>query len=199
MLVCLDLERGQKQWETPLAKFSGPLACFYLAGGGKADTDQHLVLVSSLPEKQQFTVRYVSPVTGELGWEKDVPWESNHHGKHISRPAIQGELLYLRPEVINIETGELIVRGFPGGHGCGSYVLCTQGMIGRLGTITWWDPRTEKVNRFPRLRTDCWISTIPAQGMLLSPGGGGGCSCGTWFETSLGFLPRSVDEQRPEK
>jgi hypothetical protein len=27
--------------------------------------------------------------------------------------------------------------------------------------------------------------------MLLSPEGGGGCSCGTWLETSIGFMPLS--------
>ncbi|MFT4559734.1 MAG: hypothetical protein ACI92S_005127, partial [Planctomycetaceae bacterium] len=26
-------------------------------------------------------------------------------------------------------------------------------------------------------------------GMLLAPEGGGGCSCGSWMETSIGFMP----------
>jgi hypothetical protein len=26
--------------------------------------------------------------------------------------------------------------------------------------------------------------------MLLAPEGGGGCSCGNWLETSVGFLPK---------
>ena len=39
------------------------------------------------------------------------------------------------------------------------------------------------------LRPGCWLSTIPANGMLLSPEGGGGCSCGKWMEASIGFMP----------
>jgi len=100
---------------------------------------------------------------------------------------------------MNLADGTTIRRGFPGGHGCSSYTLSTNGIFSRLGETTWWDVRHDKVNRFKRIRTDCWISVVPAQGMLLSAEGGGGCSCGSWLETSLGFLPRSVDEALPEK
>ena len=32
---------------------------------------------------------------------------------------------------------------------------------------------------------------VPA-GLLLSPEGGGGCSCGSWMETSIGFIPTTL-------
>lgn len=191
-LVCLDVTSGEKRWSQPLPSFAGHLACLYLAGGGHPD-QRTLVMVASESTRKEFLVSAFSPVDGTTAWSRTVEWESNHHGKHISRPAIQGELLYLRPEVIELTGGETITRGFPGGHGCSSYTLSTHGMFSRLGETTWWDPRTEKVNRFERIRTDCWISVVPAQGMLLSAEGGGGCSCGSWMETSLGFLPRSID------
>jgi hypothetical protein len=28
--------------------------------------------------------------------------------------------------------------------------------------------------------------------MVLCPEGGGGCSCGNWMETSVGFMPKPV-------
>ena len=31
--------------------------------------------------------------------------------------------------------------------------------------------------------------------MLLIPEGGGGCSCGGWMETSLGFIPNSFKQK----
>jgi hypothetical protein len=32
--------------------------------------------------------------------------------------------------------------------------------------------------------------------MLLSPEGGGGCSCGGWLETSIGFMPAAHRQAR---
>lgn len=197
-LVCLDVTDGKVRWRRPLDSFQGHLASLYLAGGG-AKEKRRLVLVGSESTKKEFFISTLDPINGTPVWDRTVAWESTHHGKHISRPAIQAELLYLRPEVIDLDTGKTLKRGFPGGHGCSSYTLSTGGVFTRLGETTWWNPRSDKVNRFSRIRTDCWISVVPAQGMLLSAEGGGGCSCGTWLETSLGFLPRSVDEDLPEK
>jgi hypothetical protein len=52
-----------------------------------------------------------------------------------------------------------------------------------------WDVASEKVTGWYNLRPSCWLSTVPANGMVLSPEGGGGCSCGNWLETSIGFAP----------
>lgn len=196
-LVCLDGYSGKVLWRHALKSFAGHLSSFYLAGGGEENV-RCLLLVASEATKQMFTVQSFDPHTGEPKWDQVIAWEANHHGKHISRPAIQGDLVYIRPEVLDLNTGESIHRGFPGGHGCSSYTASANGIFARLGETTWWDVRTQKVNRFKRIRTDCWLSVIPAQGMLISAEGGGGCSCGSWLETSLGFLPRSVSEERPD-
>ena len=192
-LVCLAIDSGKVLWRKEVRPFAGHLSSLYLAGGG-AKAIRGLVLVASEATKKVFTVQTFDPQTGEIRWSQEIAWEANHHGKHISRPAIQGDLIYLRPEVLKLATGESIHRGFPGGHGCSSYSASANGIFSRLGETTWWDARTQKVNRFKRIRTDCWLSVIPAQGMLISAEGGGGCSCGSWLETSLGFLPRNVDE-----
>jgi hypothetical protein len=76
----------------------------------------------------------------------------------------------------------------PGG-GCGSYAATEKSLVFRAGNVTMWDVADNSFSNWHRLRPDCWISTIPADGMLLSPEGGGGCSCGSWLETSLGFMP----------
>ena len=52
-----------------------------------------------------------------------------------------------------------------------------------------WDVNNNKVTRWYNLRPSCWLSTIAADGMLILPEGGGGCSCGNWLETSLAFSP----------
>ena len=195
-LVCLDAESGRLIFRQPLDEFSGKVSALYLAGGGN-DKLRSLVLVASEATQKRFSITCLDPGTGDTKWKRSVKWEANHHGKHISRPAIENDLVYLRPEVLNLADGKTIKRGFPSGHGCASYTLSKNGLFSRLGETTWWDVRNDKVSRFSRVRTDCWISAIPAQGMLLSAEGGGGCSCGSWLETSIGFLPRKVDQTFP--
>ena len=197
-LVCLEVSNGEEVWRKPMASFKGHVASLYVAGGGK-ESLRSIIMVASESTASEFLVKAFDPSSGETKWNQTIVWEANHHGKHISRPAIQGDLIYIRPEVLDLADGKTLHRGFPSGHGCSSYTASTNGIFSRLGETTWWDARTQKVNRFDRIRTDCWISVIPAQGMLLSAEGGGGCSCGSWLETSLSFLPRSVDEALPSK
>ncbi|MEC9093306.1 MAG: hypothetical protein VX438_11405, partial [Planctomycetota bacterium] len=196
-LVCLDLGDGSEIFRNPIDPFQGKLASLYLSGGGNPQL-KSLVLVASETSRSEFTVSNFNLQNGKPNWKRAVKWEANHHGKHISRPAIENDILYVRPEVMKLSDGSTIHRGFPSGHGCSSYTLAKNGLFSRLGETTWWDVRNSKVNRFSRVRTDCWISAIPAQGMLLSAEGGGGCSCGSWLETSMGFLPRKIDQTFPE-
>lgn len=195
-LVALSASDGKEIFRQPLAGFQGKVAALYLAAGGNSKLNS-LILTASEATRGEFSVTRFAPEDGKEHWKRSVKWEANHHGKHISRPAIENDILYLRPEVLKLADGTTIKRGFPSGHGCSSYTLSKNGLFSRLGETTWWDVRNDKVNRFERVRTDCWISAIPAQGMLLSAEGGGGCSCGSWLETSIGFLPRKIDQALP--
>lgn len=197
-LVCLSLSDGSEVFRRKLHSFDGPVAVLYLAGGGQGK-NRSLILSASESSRSEFSVSCFNPADGTPRWQKRIKWEANHHGKHISRPALENDLVYIRPEVLELASGKTIRRGFPAGHGCASYTLCKNGLFSRLGETTWWNVRQDKVARFQRVRTDCWISVIPAQGMLLSAEGGGGCSCGSWLETSMGFLPRAFDQVQPEE
>src|SRR5262249_43467507 len=126
---------------------------------------------------------------GKPLWDKTLKWESDHHGKHLSRPAVVGGRIIQRPYVLDLASGKVQYSAFPRGHGCGSYCATEEALIFRGGDVVFWDLERNKETRWPRLRPDCWISTIPASGLLLSPEGGGGCSCDHWLEMSVGFLP----------
>ena len=54
-----------------------------------------------------------------------------------------------------------------------------------------WSFTSREGSNFYRLRPDCWLSTIPACGLLLSPEASGGCICGNWLETSIAFAPKT--------
>lgn len=183
-LVALDVKTGRKLWETPIDTADG-LVVFYLAYA-----DGRLVLVSS---DEKYHVYAFDANDGAAVWDVDFDWSGKDHGKHMSRPAIVGGKVYVRPRVIDLATGKIQERPMPGG-GCGTYAATEQTLIFRDGNVTLWDFRGNKKSSWQRLRPGCWLSTIPAAGMLLSPEGGGGCSCGNWMETSIGFMPKRAQQ-----
>ena len=77
-------------------------------------------------------------------------------------------------------------------YGSGLVCCCvvSRMLVYRAGNVTLWDFEQDKASSWGRLRPDCWISTIPACGLILSPEAGGGCSCGVWMETSIAFRPK---------
>lgn len=197
-LVALDSNTGSLLWEKPIDTVDGNVA-FYMA-----QAKERLVVVSS--SEKQFHVYAYSDDDGTKLWEQKVGWINGKgdHGKAMSRPAIVGDRVFVRPQVLSLSDGTVLDLQLPGG-GCGTYACTSEALFFRSGEVTVWDADKGSATKFPRLRPDCWLSTIPADGMLLSPEGGGGCSCGSWMETSIGFMPRqhrsrsamSQDVERP--
>jgi len=185
-LVALDLRTGQKIWEQPIDTADGTVA-FYLAAG-----DGTLVIDAST--NQQYELSSFSAVDGAPGWTQTFDWfeRKGDHGKAIQRPAIVNGRVYVRPKVLELDTGKILPMEMPEGK-CGTYAATTESLVFRTTKITMWNTRTGSDSSWDRMRPGCWLSTIPASGMLLSPEGGGGCSCGSWMEMSIGFMPVSND------
>ena len=182
VLVALNAADGKVEWERKLDPVEG-LIVFYMAhGGGK------LVIVSS--SDKHYDVYARSDASGELLWHQRFGWPEgkSDHGKAMSRPAIVGDRLFVRPQVLSLHSGQLREGGMPLG-GCGTYAATTNSLIFRDSNVTVWDHSGSVKTSWDRLRPGCWLSTVPAGGMVLSPEAGGGCSCGKWMETSLGFIP----------
>ncbi|MEQ9289312.1 MAG: PQQ-binding-like beta-propeller repeat protein [Cyclobacteriaceae bacterium] len=183
-MVALDIKSGEKLWEKKLDVVAG-ITVFFLVHS----TDK-LVLSSSNSGK--YHIYTFDAENGKLDWQQEMKWYSGDHGGHMSKPAITNGKLIMRPAVFNLFTGERQPEDMPkGGHGCGSYACTDQSLFYRGGSVTMWNSESNDLSKWERLRPDCWISTIPADGMILSPEGGGGCSCGSWLETSIAFAPKS--------
>ncbi len=182
-LVTLDLKTGDLVWEKPIDTADGTVA-FYLAAG-----EGTLVIDSSTDKK--FEVTAFGAADGEQRWTQTFGWMENKgdHGKAISRPAIVGGRVYVRPKILDLASGEMNKLEMPWGK-CGTYAATTNAMVFRTTKITLWNTFSGSASSWERMRPGCWLSTIPASGMLLSPEGGGGCSCGSWMEMSVGFMPR---------
>ena len=181
-LVAVDALTGSKLWEKPTDTVDG-VAAFYLA-----HAQGQLIAVSS--NEKNYHVYSFSGDGGDQQWKQTFGWleGKGDHGKAMSRPAIVGDRLFVRPRVLSLGDGRLRDQKMPGG-GCGTYACSTNALFFRSGEVTVWDSQAGRTTKWSRLRPDCWLSTIPAGGMLLSPEGGGGCSCGKWLETSIGFMP----------
>jgi len=183
-LVCLDVESGSRLWQKSVEPAIGETVVYLAKGEGQ------LLLVTSGQGK--YRLYSYDPKDGAYQWENGFEWKKADHGAHMMRPAIVNGRIYVRPRVFDSQSGELLETTMPGGHGCGTYACTTEALIFRAANLTIWNPESGKTTRWSRLRPDCWISTVPGGGMLLSPEGGGGCSCGSWMETSVGFIPSKV-------
>ena len=187
-LVCLDLASGKKRWEQRLDWRTGSVMVTMAESAGR--------LVAVCSDGGQYHVYCVDAGTGESQWQATARWLSDNHGGHMSRPAIVNGIVYVRPDVFELETGKRLPQKMSGFRGCGTYACTTQALFFRNKSVTMWNRDDGSSTTWARLRPDCWLSTIPAAGLLLSPEGGGGCSCGNWMETSIGFAPlRSLREK----
>lgn len=183
-LVALDIQSGEKLYEKPFKTRKGKTVYFLVAGTGKC-----VVLASS---DRKYDVITFDAATGNKVWNTTFDWFHGDHGGHMSKPGIAGDRLVIEPAIFDLHTGKQEERYIPkAGHGCAHFALTDHAVLYRGGSCTLFDFETNVFSKWERLRPDCWLSTIPAGGMILSPEAGGGCSCGLWYETSMAFAPKS--------
>jgi outer membrane protein assembly factor BamB len=181
-LVALDADSGEKLWERSIDLEDGSVS-FYLQA-----TDQRILVTSS---NTQFHFYAFATSDGEPLWSRSNAWSADHHSGHIQHPVILDDILYVSPNGYSLVDGEIVTRNVGLREGCHTYLGAGDTLIyrGQSRQVTMWDRDSETISSWPRLRPSCWLSFIPANGMLLLPEGGGGCSCGGWMETSIGFAP----------
>lgn len=184
-VVCLDLKTGKEVWKKSVAtQDEDQIVAF-----GAADADQFLLETS---RNNQFHFRSFDGRTGDQNWRQSVQWPSDNHGAHMQHAVLMNGRIYIQPHVLDAKDGRVVKSNTLGKRrGCATPIGAGQSIIYRGGTgpLSLWSLEREKPSEFSRLRPSCWLSTIPAQGMLFSPEAGGGCSCGDWMECSIGFAP----------
>jgi outer membrane protein assembly factor BamB len=183
-LVCIDTRDGSVRWQRPIDTFDG--ATMFVM----AQSQGRLVLMAS--GNNRYHVYAYDAGTGKDQWHTEYGWPGNNHGMHMSRPAIVGERVFARPAVLELATGKVLPQKIPGKfRGCSTYAATSHALIYRNSGVTIWGHESQKQTTWGRLRPDCWLSTIPACGLLLLPEAGGGCSCGSWMEMSIAFAPKT--------
>jgi outer membrane protein assembly factor BamB len=180
-LVALSLTDGRELWRQPL-DVGAATTMFSLASG-----NGHIVAVAS--RKSDYHVEVRELATGKPLWQTVFDWEANGKGGDSARPVIIDHTLYVSPRAFDLATGKELPQKLTRGA-CGSYAAAKNVFITRLGNLGLWDPQAGQASGWQKLRPDCWLSAIPAGGLILAPEGGGGCSCGGWIETSITFSPK---------
>ncbi|MEM1070764.1 MAG: PQQ-binding-like beta-propeller repeat protein [Planctomycetota bacterium] len=190
-VVCLDLKTGEELWNQKAPTFHPK----QIVAFGMADNHQ-FVLETSSDAKFHFTS--LDLTTGESRWTKSAKWPEDHHGAHMQHAVLMNGKIYVQPQILDAETGEILQTNTLGKRrGCATPVGTGNTIIyrGGGGPLSLWSLERDDRTEFSRLRPSCWLSTIPAQGMLFSPEAGGGCSCGGWMECSIGFAPQQESKQ----
>ena len=110
----------------------------------------------------------------------------------MQHPVIVGDVVYLEPYGYDAEAGTLVSSSMGQHEGCATYAGPQESLIyrGPGRRLAMWDVHSGAVTVWEGLRPSCWLSTVPAGGMVLSPEGGGGCSCNGWINTSVGFIKK---------
>ena len=184
-LMALDAETGKMVWEHGLTVEPGGL-CFYLQSA-----EGTVLLMSS---EKDFRLYGFDAADGSERWRTVSKWPDDHHSGHLQHPVIVNGRFYLQPRGFDLQTGNVVTEKVGARSGCHTYVGAGKALIyrGSGRRLAMWDIENESVSVWDRLRPSCWLSVVPANGMLQVPEGGAGCSCGGWMETSMSFLPKTL-------
>jgi outer membrane protein assembly factor BamB len=182
-LVALNARTGEKLWEKPIDTADGIVVFYLLAAEDK------VVIMASASGK--YHLYGFSAADGKNLWETGHDWLKDNHGGHLQHPVIVRNTVFIEPCGYDLAAGKLLTKDVGRHGGCATYAATLNALIyrGDGGRISMWDIDRGVVTGWHNLRPSCWLSTVPANGMVLSPEGGGGCSCGNWLETSIGFSP----------
>ena len=180
-IVALDQDTGEKLWEKPINIIDGTVVIYMQYKNEK------LLITSS---GTRYDIYAYLAANGNSVWSQNHPWTKDNHSGHMQHPVIAGNTIYLEPNGYDLSTGNLVTAQVGRHAGCATYAGTTGAFIyrGSGGNIAMWDIDSTAVSTWSGIRPSCWLSTIPGGGMVLSPEGGGGCSCNGWLNTSIGFV-----------
>ena len=182
-LVALDAVSGEKVWEKAIDTTDGTVI-FYMI-----HANDRLIIATS---DTQYNLHAFDDESGEPLWDASHGWTGVDHSGHMQHPCVVGNTVYLEPCGYDIASGERVTDAVGRHGGCATYAGTENALIfrGPDRRMSMWNVDTAQTTNWTRLRPACWLSTIAGGGMVLSPEGGGGCSCGNWMETSLAFARR---------
>ena len=194
--VCLNMKTGRVIWNKPFPKlkYVDEKKGFVQVAYGLYTHDAFTIVLSQGKHGTKtgvYSYHVLSGDKGELKWQAETAWRTNHHGSHMQHPVVVQDSIYCEPTGVNALTGKPLDHKYGPRSGCSAAVGSKDSLFFRgIGScITQWGIKDKRPTHWQRLRPSCWLNFFPSNGMLLVPEGGAGCSCGGWMETSIGFSP----------
>jgi len=181
-LVALELKTGNKLWERKY-DFRSFSQVFYLSLSAG-------VLVAA-GTSSHYHAHGFEASTGQPKWQHSHAVTKNHHGGAMQHPVILDGVVYLELKGLDLQSGKLLREDIPGRRGCGTMTASGQTLFFRHYDHTIWNPETKKMTVLPGIRSGCWLSLIPAGGLLLAPESSSGCSCANPIQTSVAYRPKT--------
>jgi len=200
-LVALDLRTGKPQWDrahdfsklqymTYLVYANGTL----VATGSDKGKHFHTYAIAAVEKavEAQDGERTIIP-PGSLIWEDHHAAGKDHHSGHLQHPVIIGNTFFSDQWAFDMRTGKQVRDDLPERRGCGTMSASNHSLFFRHYFHGMWNLDTNKRSQFEGIRSGCWLGLIPAGGMLLAPESSAGCSCTHSIQTSVGYLPRTME------
>lgn len=197
-LVALDLRSGNLLWDKP-HDFSQCEFMTYLVYSRNT-----LVVTGTDRNKVYHTYAFNAPApkvppgdvnplaaAGQVLWSESHKEDKGHHSGHLQHPVVIDGVFYSDQRSFDLVTGKTLRTDLPERRGCGTMSAARHAIFFRHHFQAMWDLASNRRSQFEGIRAGCWLSLIPAGGMLLAPETSAGCSCTHAIQTSVGYLPKS--------
>ncbi|MHA1573112.1 MAG: outer membrane protein assembly factor BamB family protein, partial [Alphaproteobacteria bacterium] len=206
LVVALDAASGQELWQrsVDLTDCGGDALCCSIYDSGVllflgAHHNSHYwhLFRAGDPKYVNRRITALSAADGALLWSRPLGYRL--------RPLVVNGVIYGEPHAFDLRTGEQVMRAHPltgkevpfefgPSGGCAAPSACPNCMFFRCGTIAYHDfIRDHGTTFFGAMRPGCWISMIPANGLLLYPEASSGCVCLYAIASTIVFKPSGVD------
>jgi len=196
-LVALDLRTGRPLW-SKAHDFSPCQFMTYLV------YSRNTVVVTGTDKNKNFhTFAFNAPAAspqgdvnllaagGQVLWSESHKEDKGHHSGHLQHPVVIDNIFYSDQRAFNLTTGETVRKDLPERRGCGTMSAARHALFFRHHYHSMWDLDSNRRTQFEGVRSGCWLTLIPAGGLLLAPESSAGCSCTHPIQTSMGFVPKS--------
>jgi hypothetical protein len=130
--------------------------------------------------------------TGRRLWSRPANYQT--------RPIIVGRTIFAEPWAFDLATGAPKTGSAANpwklfrGSGCGGFSASAGALFFRKGSLSYFD--LEGTGAIQSLvsgqRPSCWVSFVPAGGLVLAPEGSAGCTCPYPIQGSAALYPRNA-------
>ena len=179
-LVALDLRSGKELWSQRF-DFRKCQRVMYLS----AAEDRLVVLGTA----KRYHAYGFDRATGRPVWSHEHAWKRDHHGGAMQHPVIVGGVVYAEMKALDLRSGKLLREDLPPRRGCGTMSASAGALFFRHYQHGIWDLETDERRHLPAIRSGCWLSIVPSQGLMLAPESSSGCSCADPIQCSVAYRP----------